>query len=362
MIVDQHGVPLHEARRRGLARAGKLRTGSRDTERGFPRNMPTFRIEPEEQGKLNTFLLPWHGSIKKCQEKSKPEEWKVREPIYKRLNAAAMKATESLQRALPDEYTGDVPELRVWLPREDPLRFISYSYKLQMGGRKWCQCDGHKAMRYDKGSGSWGPMECKQEDGRLACEELTNNKCRMRMNIGLRLPWLGWYETAEGVRRNGTHGVWQLDTGSWAVLGSIFEEIEEIRDLYGRITRVPVRLFKAAEPTSYKDKDGKQRTGKAFIVHLGPWGDTLETAVESVGNLPVARAVSQVAVFHATEDAEDVEEELTRGGVAQAGEKPAVTVPAVEPDPEDALGAGETQPQALGDEDAPPEADGEWTM
>jgi hypothetical protein len=196
----------------------------------------------------------------------------------------------------------------------------------------------------------------------MACKDLGGD-CKMRMNLYVELPWLGSYETASGARRDGTMGVWQVDTGSWGALGSLFDEMDRIRVQYGRLTCVPVRLFKLSEPTRYKDKDGAWKEGTADIVHLAPWGETPQASVAAVDPRMVAPHPEQLKQVHrdwglapsaVAADPDDIEEELTKNGIPPATPEDAEEIFQSDDDPEDDLGDGDALPQGLSDADAPP--------
>lgn len=361
MISDQHGEPLHELWGDGLPRLGKIKLGQ---EGKLGNVLPTFRFLASEVSELRHLEM-------RAGEKAKGLK------VYKDLKPRAEAAQAKLDEYIAEEYGSQPPaHVRVWLPDEDPLQIVTYQNE-SWGARgvQKCYCDGHKCHPLQK-DGTRPEKDVPQDaDGKFYCKGLHGGgDCKLSIIVKVHLPDMP----------GGTDGVFHVETKAINIFGAIHHELKSIRGHYKRLMGVDVKLYKRFQQTQYRDDKGQMRDSWQWIVHLAPWGRTLREATEDVGfEVETFRREVEVTLPVVAEDTADVEEELTRGGVAQedgfakyagevdeegrsernrepqVGEKPAVP----DRDPEADLGDGDAVPAALGDDaDAPKGDDKDWEM
>ena len=172
-----------------------------------------------------------------------------------------------LEKNYPDKervfaIIGEKPkELHVLIPLEDPEKWASQYYKCYDATHGLvCKGDGLEAVRMIDIKTKSLPskltetvtsvdMECRGRE----CPEYKTKKCGEVMNLLFMLPEL------PGV------GVWQIDTGSINSILNINSCARIIKQAYGRIAMIPLKL--TLEPKEVNNPEsGKKQT--VFVLHL----------------------------------------------------------------------------------------------
>lgn len=155
---------------------------------------------------------------------------------------------------------GEQPkELRILIPIEDAERWASQYYRCYTKTRGLvCKGDGINAVRMvDMETGSLAGGKSKSVvmkdipcQGR-ECPDY-NKQCREVMNLQFLLPEVAGL------------GIWQIDTGSINSIRNINSASELIKQIYGRISMIPLIL--TIEPYSVQDPEGRKRD--VYVLNL----------------------------------------------------------------------------------------------
>lgn len=157
---------------------------------------------------------------------------------------------------------GEQPkELRVIFPVDDPEQFASQYYRMySMTRGLTCKGDGEKAIRMvDTKTGAVADRNSKEVvnkeiacDGR-DCPQYGRQGCGEVMNLQFLLPEVSGF------------GVWQIDSGSINSIRNINNALDLVKQIYGRISMVPLIL--TLEPIQVTNPDdGKKKTVRVLNI------------------------------------------------------------------------------------------------
>ncbi len=157
---------------------------------------------------------------------------------------------------------GEKPkELRIIIPVEDEEKFASQYYRLYSRTRGLvCKGDGETAVRMiDTATGALANRESKEVELKEVpcqgkdCVDYGSRGCGEVMNLQFLLPEVSGF------------GVWQIDTGSINSIMNVNSALELVRQVYGRVSMVPLIL--ALEPKEVVNPDdGKKKTVRVLNI------------------------------------------------------------------------------------------------
>ncbi len=164
-------------------------------------------------------------------------------------------------KELVDTYGEQPKELRVVFPLDDPEAFTSQFYRLYSRSRGLvCKGDGETATRmFDTKTGALANRDSKEVANRECtclgreCPEYGRRGCGEVMNLQFLLPEVSGF------------GVWQIDTGSINSILNVNNALALVRQIYGRVSMVPLIL--ALEPKEViNPDDGKKKTVRVLNI------------------------------------------------------------------------------------------------
>ncbi len=162
---------------------------------------------------------------------------------------------------LVETFGAKTAELRIVLPIEDEDKFASQFYRLYSRSRGLvCKGDGETAVRMiDTQNGALANRDSTTVENRQTacqgrdCPDYGPRACGEVMNLQFLLPEVSGF------------GVWQIDTGSINSILNINNALELVRQVYGRVSMVPLIL--ALEPKEVTNPDdGKKKTVRVLNI------------------------------------------------------------------------------------------------
>lgn len=157
---------------------------------------------------------------------------------------------------------GEQPkELHVVFPSNDTEAFASQFYRLYSRSRGLvCKGDGETATRmFDTKTGALANRDSKEVVNKECqctgreCPEYGKRGCGEVMNLQFLLPEVSGF------------GVWQIDTGSINSILNVNNALDLVRQIYGRVSMVPLVL--ALEPKEVTNPDdGKKKTVRVLNI------------------------------------------------------------------------------------------------
>lgn len=153
---------------------------------------------------------------------------------------------------------GDQPvELPIMIPNVDAEQFLRIRYEAyKAGGRKVCTGDGIQGYRHTPEGIKTLP--CCDVNAENACAWLAEKKCRRVGTFSFMLPECS------------IAGCYQLSMGGYTYLGDLMDSLAWVNDLVGRVTMVPLILFREEIKTTYEDNRGDVRTSTHYTVKVRP--------------------------------------------------------------------------------------------
>lgn len=164
-------------------------------------------------------------------------------------------------KELVDTYGEKPKELRIIFPLDEPEQFASQYYRLYSRTRGLvCKGDGETALRMvDTTTGDKANRDSKEvQNKEMVCHgkeypEYGRRGCGEVMNLQFLLPEVSGF------------GIWQIDTGSINSIMNVNNSIDLVRQIYGRVSMVPLVL--ALEPKEViNPEDGKKKTVRVLNI------------------------------------------------------------------------------------------------